>query len=83
MYKETVLNINDLDSSLPSVVSSLLQEFKDLLFDDCRSGLPPEKTKELQCQVEELISSCGVHVLFVPKKDGSWRLFWLYQQHYV
>ena len=50
LYKETVLNINDLDSSLPSIVSSLLQEFKDLLFDDCRSGLPPEKTKEFNAK---------------------------------
>ena len=28
LYKETLLNNNELDSSLPSVVSSLLQEFK-------------------------------------------------------
>ena len=29
LYKDTLLNINDLDSSLPSVVSSLLQDFED------------------------------------------------------
>ena len=41
---------------------------------DGSSGLPLEETKELQCQVEELISSCSVHVLIVPKNDGSWRM---------
>ena len=48
-YKETLLNINDLDSSLPSVVSSLLQDFEDVFLRDGPSSLPPEETKELQC----------------------------------
>ena len=34
LYKETLLNINGLDSSLPSVVFSLLQEFKDVFPED-------------------------------------------------
>ncbi|XP_015159875.1 uncharacterized protein [Solanum tuberosum] len=43
----------------------------------------PEDTKELQRQVEELLnkgyvkesmSPCAVPVLFVPKKDGTWRM---------
>ena len=62
LYKETLLNINELDSSLPCVVSSLLQEFKYVFPKDDPSGLPPEETKELQCQVEKLISPCVVHV---------------------
>ena len=74
LYKEMLLNINDLDSSLPSVVSSLLQEFEDVFLGDSPSSLPLEETKELQCPVEELINSCVLYVLLVPKKDGSWRM---------
>ena len=48
---------------------------------DYRSN--PKDTKELQCQVKELLnkgyikesmSSCAVPVLLVPKKDGTWRM---------
>ena len=43
----------------------------------------PEETKEIQRQVQELLdkgyvceslSPCVVHVLLVPKKDGSWHM---------
>ena len=74
LYKEMFLNINDLDSSLPSVVSSLLQNFKYVILEDDPKGLPPEETKEIQRQVDELISPCVLHVLLEPKKDGLWRM---------
>ena len=74
LYKEMLLNINDLDSSLPSVVSSFLQEFKYVIPKDDPSGLPPGETNELQSQMEELISPCVIHVLLEPKKDGLWKM---------
>ena len=46
----------------------MLQEFKDIFPEDGPSGMSPEETKELQCQVEELISPCSIHVLLVPKR---------------
>ena len=48
LYKELLLNINDLDSFLPSVVSSLLQEFEYVFPEDGPSGLPPFKGIEHQ-----------------------------------
>ena len=74
LYKETLLEINDLDSSLPSIVSSLLQEFKYVIPEDDPGDLPPEETKEIQSQVEEFISPCVIHVLLDSKKDGMWRI---------
>ena len=75
LYKETLLNNNNLDSSLSSVVSSLLQEFKYVIPEDDPNGLPPAETKELLSQVEELISPCVLHVLPKTKKDGPWRMY--------
>ena len=74
LYKETLFETNDLDSSFPSIVSSLLLEFKYVIPEDDPSDLPPEETKELQSQVEELISPCVIHVLLDPKKDEPWRM---------
>ena len=74
LYKETLLETNDHDSSLPSIISSLLQEFKYVIPEDDPGDLPPKETKELQSQVEEFISPCVIHVLLDPKKDGPWRI---------
>ena len=109
LYKEACFNTNELDKSLPSVVVSLLQEYKDVFPNDVPNRLPPirgiehqidfvsgatipnrpsyrsnpEETKELQRQVEELLtkghvkesmSPCAVPVLLVAKKDGIWRI---------
>ena len=69
LYKETLLETNDLDSSLCSIVSSLLQEFKYVIPEDDPGDMPPEEIKELQRQVGELISPCVIHVLLDPKRD--------------
>ena len=109
LYKETLFNTNQLDTSLPSSIVSLLQEFEDVFPKEIPNGLPPirgikhqidfvpgatilnrpayrsnpEETKELQKQVGELmengyerdsLSPCAVPVIFVPKKDGTWRM---------
>ena len=47
LYKQTLLKISDLDSSLPIVVSSLLQEFEYVFPKDDPRGFPLEETKEL------------------------------------
>ena len=49
------------DSTLPSVFFYLLQEFEYVFLEDDISGLTTEETKELQSQVEELISPCVIH----------------------
>ena len=41
LYKEALLNTNQLEFSLPSVVVSLLQEFEDVFPEELPHGLPP------------------------------------------
>ncbi|MCR2848188.1 hypothetical protein [Heyndrickxia coagulans] len=41
LYKEALFNLNDLNPSLPDVVSSVLQEFEDVFPKEGPSGLPP------------------------------------------
>ena len=48
MYKEALLNTNQLDSSLPSVVVSLLQEFEDVFPEEVPHVLPPIRDIEHQ-----------------------------------
>ena len=48
LYKETCFNTNELDESFPSVVVSLLQEYKDMFSNDVPSGLPPIRGIEHQ-----------------------------------
>jgi hypothetical protein len=88
VYKEAYFNTNDLDSAIPSVAVSLMQEFDDVFPEDIPNRLAynrsnPEETKGLQRQVDELMmkgyiresmSPCAVSVLLVPKKDGTWRM---------
>ena len=40
LYKEALFNINQLDTSLPSSIVSLLQEFEDVFPEEIPKGLP-------------------------------------------
>ncbi|KAL4335061.1 hypothetical protein GQ457_07G006590 [Hibiscus cannabinus] len=48
MYKETLLNTNELNPNLPSSIVSLLQDYEDLFPEDTLSGLPPIRGIEHQ-----------------------------------
>jgi hypothetical protein len=108
VYKESYLNLDETNKSLPSLAISLLQEFEHVFPKEMPNGLPPirgiehqidfvpgaaipnrpadsnpKETKELQRQVEDLmskgyvresISPCAVPMLLVPKKDATWRM---------
>jgi hypothetical protein len=98
VYKESYLNLDETNQSLPSLAISLLPKFEDIFLEEMLSGLPPirgiehqidfvpgavipnppayrsnpEETKELQRQVEDLLSkgyvreSMSPPVLLVP-----------------
>jgi len=48
VYKEAYFNTNDLDSAIPSVAVSLMQEFDDVFPKDISNGLPPLRGIEHQ-----------------------------------
>ncbi|GKV11635.1 hypothetical protein SLEP1_g22875 [Rubroshorea leprosula] len=48
LYKNAYFNTNELNDSLPSVVKSLLQDFKDVFPEDIPNGLPPIRGIEHQ-----------------------------------
>jgi hypothetical protein len=48
VYKETYFNTNDLDSAIPSVAVSLMQEFDNVFPEDIPSRLPPLRGIEHQ-----------------------------------
>jgi hypothetical protein len=48
VYKEAYFNTNDLDSAIPSVAVSLMQEFDDVFPEDIYNGLPPLRGIEHQ-----------------------------------
>uniref|UniRef100_A0A2N9I7U7 Integrase catalytic domain-containing protein n=1 Tax=Fagus sylvatica TaxID=28930 RepID=A0A2N9I7U7_FAGSY len=87
VYKESYLNLDETNQSLPSLAVSLLQEFEDVFPEEMPNELPPirgiehqidfvpgaaipnrpayrsnpEETKELQRQVEDLMSKGAVN----------------------
>ena len=40
LYKETIFNTNQLDTSLPSSIVSLFQKFEDVFLEEIPKGLP-------------------------------------------
>ena len=41
LYKEALLNTNELDLALPRFIVSLLQEYEDVFPEEAPHGLPP------------------------------------------
>ena len=41
LYKKALFNTNQLDTSLPCSIVSILQEFEDAFLDEIPKGLPP------------------------------------------
>ena len=41
LYKETFLNTNKFDHTLPSAITSLVQEYEDFFSEEPLHGLPP------------------------------------------
>jgi hypothetical protein len=48
LYKEALLNTNELDLALPSYIVSLLHEYKDVFPEETPHGLPPIRGIEHQ-----------------------------------
>ena len=48
LYKEALLNTNELDLALPSSIISLLQEYEDVFPEEIPHGLPPNRGIEHQ-----------------------------------
>ena len=48
LYKETLFNTNQLDTSLPSLIVSILQVFADVFLKEIPKGLPPIRGIEHQ-----------------------------------
>jgi hypothetical protein len=48
LYKEALLNTNELDLALPSSIVSLLQEYEDVFLEETPHGLPPIRGIEHQ-----------------------------------
>ncbi|KAL4290001.1 hypothetical protein GQ457_14G015270 [Hibiscus cannabinus] len=48
LYKENFLNTNEIDSTLPSSITSILQDFKDIFPEEIPGGLPPIRGIEHQ-----------------------------------
>ena len=48
LYKEALFNTNQLDTSLPSSIISLLQKFEDVFLEEILKGLPPIRGIEHQ-----------------------------------
>ena len=48
LCKETLFNPNQLDTSLPNSIVSLLQEFEDVFLEEIPKGLPPIRGIEHQ-----------------------------------
>ena len=68
LYQEACFNSNELDESLPSVVVSLLQEYKVLFPDNVPSRLPPIKGIDHACSLPSAGDRSNI-ILGVPRSN--------------
>ena len=74
MYKETFLNTNQLDASLPSFIISLLQEYDDVFLEEVPNGLPPIRGIEHQIDfVPDATIPNQLACLSTPRRQRSYK----------
>ena len=72
LYKEAFLNTNELDSSLPSSIVSLLQEYDDVFPEETPHGLPPIRgmnIKSILFPVQQF--QTDQHIGAIPRRPRS------------
>uniref|UniRef100_A0A2N9IG11 Reverse transcriptase n=1 Tax=Fagus sylvatica TaxID=28930 RepID=A0A2N9IG11_FAGSY len=82
LYKEALLNTNELDLALPSSIVSLLQEYEDVFPEETPHGLPPIRGIEHQIDFvpgatipnRPAYRSNPEETKELQRQDGTWRM---------
>ena len=74
LYKEACFSANEIDSSLPSVVVSLLQDFDEVFPEEMPIGLPPIRGIEHQIDLyPEHQFQTGPHIEVIPRRQRNFK----------